>query len=266
MTDLHTTLRRLLRIGSSLVGAVAIAGLVIGCGDGKEAERPGSVTVSWGIGGSTCQKVGVDLVRVSLISGDKVEPATPVPCQQGTMRITSVAPGNYLVQVDGYTKSSDTASYYGKLAGVGIQAGQETKLPRIDMEQKPGAFDITWKFATGDLCSFAGVDTVAIRVWDDRSRKVYNEYLACDPFLAVSQQEAKNPTTQLWDTARGVVVPDLLSGVYNVEIFALMAGTGSNMARYWAKAEAGILNGRLTAVPLTLAACNDAPACLIGAP
>ena len=135
-------------------------------------------------------------------------------------------------------------------------------MPRVYLAEKPGGIDLTWKFHDGSLCSFAGVDTITINVWDSHANRVFNEDLACDPGKAAQEAEAAQPLRSLHDTAKGVVIDRLFAGDYTVQAFAKDSANEA-VPKHWAEErEVTTIHGRLTPVDLTLQLCNGDAICL----
>ncbi len=228
--------------------------LLIGCG-GEDSARPGVLDVSWTIGGSTCGASGVSSVRVSLFDANGLYSTENSACQLGQVTIPDVPGGNYTVQVDGFRAASDLPTYTGFVSGINVREGTVTIAPRVEMAEMPGGMDVTWRFQDGELCGFAGVDTVIINIWDTHSNRIYEESLPCNPELAVVEAEQNVPGRVLYDAARGIVIDNLYAGQYTMRAFAMKAGEDLH-PKYWAEAQPIVTHSKLTDVKLTLQSCE----------
>ena len=236
--------------------AFALLGLVVtgACGGGSPTPRAGNIEVSWKIGGSSCTEVNVQTVRVSVLGQDAVFDTMTAPCQTGVLRMPNIDPGVYTIQVDGFpSESAVFATYSGTIENVNVAPGAVIPA-HVSMSQKRGAIDLSWQFKDGKLCGFEGVAGIDVFVWNNLQEEVFSGKFPCDPVQAKGVSEAKEPATQLWDNAHGVVVDKLPAGSYKVRAF----GAGANKPDYlfWGESPASIDFGRLTAVNIMLDSCK----------
>lgn len=252
-----------LSIFTSLVlGLTAVAS--VGCGNSHRPDPPGTVTLSWAIGGTTCTATGVAMVEISLLTAEAVETTTTVPCQLGTVDVSNILPGLYTVKVDGYIAGQAVPSYTGTLPEVEVRSGAVTIVPRIQMSESPGGLDVTWKFHDGSLCAFAGVDTINLNVWDSHSNLIKEEKLPCDPAQAVATAEAADPTRALYTTTRGIVMDGLYAGQYTLRAFALkqpLDDVSPVQYKYFAESKPTISHSQITPVDLVLQPCLGQEIC-----
>ena len=242
----------------------ALLGLVLtgACG-GSSSPRPGGIEVSWAIGGSTCTESNIATVRISLLTLNGVYDTESVPCQsKQPYSIRNVDPGNYRIQIDGFPSGSEYASFAGSTPEViGVVPNGVTKVPRIELSEKPGAVDLTWKFFDGSLCGFAGVDTVAVYIWDIHSKKVFSGTFPCDPVMAKTAAEQQDPAVQLYPNTRGVVIDQLYAGTYKLRAYGVSESDLDY--KYWSEASVNVDFGRVTPVDVVLQSCKatDAQIC-----
>lgn len=237
--------------------AFSILGLLIstGCSSGSDGLSPASVDVSWQIGGASCGAVGVSTVRISLINETGIYTTETVACQLGKSILSQVPPGLYDVQIDGFRAGTNSPSHRGSLLGVDVRPGSVTVLPRVELSEVPGGLDVTWKFEDGDLCAFAGVDTVVINIWDGHNNRIYEEGFPCDPQLALVEAETRDPTRALYNDTRGIVIDGLYAGQYTLRAFAIKAGTDLH-PKFWAENKPVVTHAALSQVNLTLSPCE----------
>jgi hypothetical protein len=134
-------------------------------------------------------------------------------------------------------------------------------VPRIYLAEKPDGIDLTWRFDNGSLCSFSGVDTVDVSVWDIHSNRVWRESLPCDPLMAQAQAEENEPMRALHSVAKGIAIEGLFAGSYIIQALGLRPEAG--LPIWWAE-ESQVLveHAKLTAVDLVLSPCLDSELCL----
>ena len=245
--------------------AFAILGMVVtgACG-GSTPTRPGGLEVSWTIGGSSaCSSFSstIATVRISLITGNGVYDTETIPCQsQQPYAFRNLEPGAYRVQIDGFPAGSEYASFMGSTPDpVSVAPNAVSKVPRIEMSEKPGAVDLTWKFYDGSLCAFAGVDSIEVHIWDSHGAKQFADSFPCDPVLAKDTAEKKDPAVELYPGTRGVVIDNLYAGSgYTLRAFGILESEFAK--KYWAEHKFNVDFGRVTDVDVVLNPCkaNDA--------
>jgi hypothetical protein len=236
-----------------------------GCGEDKILAN-GAIELSWAIGGSTCGAAGISLVEVTVYNAEhynaeQIYSSTTVACELGKIQIPNIPAGAYSVRIDGIHQSTDKPIYEGSALNVEVQPNQVTVVPRINLTEKPGAIDLTWRFETGTLCSFTGVDTVDVSVWDIHSVQVWREILPCDPAIALVAAEKNEPIRALYTDAKGILIEALYAGSYTVEAQGLMAESG--LPTWWAQElQVVVQHGKLTPVDLVLSPCTEDDVCL----
>ncbi|MFT7624320.1 MAG: hypothetical protein ACI9WU_003507 [Myxococcota bacterium] len=243
-----------------LVIACGLMALVVaGCGGGSDFEAAGSMELSWGVGGTTCSAVGVSTVRVSIYDAVGLYTTENTACQLATMEVRELPAGSYTIQVDGFRAGSDVPSYSGTLAAIDVRPDTLTVAPRIEMTEMPGGLDVIWRFDSGDLCGFMGVDTIILNVWDGHSNRIYESSLPCDPFTAKMEMEAEaaqqSVISSFYDEARYILIPQLYAGQYTIRAFGMQAGVDLH-PRFWAEAHPVVTHSKLTLVQLSLKSCE----------
>ncbi|HIA01477.1 MAG TPA: hypothetical protein EYN66_06135 [Myxococcales bacterium] len=231
-----------------------------GCGEDKSLAN-GAIELSWAIGGSTCGAAGISLVEVTVYNAERIHSSMTVACQLGEIQVPNVPSGSYSVRIDGIQQSTEMPVYEGSALNVKVQPNQVTVVPRIYLAEKPGAIDLTWRFETGALCSFSGVDTIDVSVWDIHSNRVWQESLPCDPAIALVQAERNEPIRALYTDAKGIVIGSLFAGSYTVQAHGLLAVNG--LPTWWAQElQVVVQHGKLTPVDLVLSPCTEDAVCL----
>jgi len=233
--------------------------VLTGCGYDPTDHRPASVEVTWSVGGSTCSERGIATVQVTLSTPKGVEDTITTACQMGRVNVDSVPAGTYDIRVDGYPSGSTYPTYGGNLDGVPLHPG-DNQTSSIEMAEKPGALDITWRFDDGSLCAFAGVETIELVLWDSHSNRAYAETLPCNPSLAQQVAEANEPTRVLFGGVRGILVEGLYAGPYVLR--ALAYGPEPLMgATHWALAEPAVTHAQIGEIELTFQPCDVLTPC-----
>jgi hypothetical protein len=239
---------------------VFVACLVfVGCGS-EVTDEPGNLDVRWVIGGSTCAGSDVTTVHVTVYDADGFVDGMTVPCQMGQATLESLEPAVYNIQVDGFPAQTANPTYWGVVEGVSIRSGMTTESPVVELAEKPGAIDLSWRFGNGKVCAFAGVDTLEVAIWDDHSNKIYQEILPCAPKLLVEDVEQTPPTEVLYESATGIVIDGLYSGEYQLQALAYEDGPDATPV-YWATVHPQVDHAQLTMVELVLEPCNSMGIC-----
>lgn len=236
-----------------LAAALLATGLGIGaCSD--DPVEPGSMSVSWSIGGTTCSAAQADTVLVSIFRDDVLIDEQVGACDDGALVLSNVAAGSYLVLARGRKANSELASFIGSDTSVTVSEGTQTTVPKITMAAAPGAIDLGWSFPEGKLCSFAGVESVTITIFDDNAQGAHDSTIGCNPEIS---KATPAPGSEYLSEAVGVIIPDLFAGTYNVTILA-HAEEGDAAALYFGKASLSVTPSALLTKLIPLAACTDA--------
>jgi len=234
--------------------------LLAGCGYIPTDNDSTTVDIRWSIGGSTCTARGITTVQVTLYTPNHIEDSVTTACQLGHIELNDVRPGTYDIRVDGYPAQSDYPTYGGQVTGVLIQSGSPNVAPSVEMAEKPGALDLTWRFEDGSLCAFAGVDTVELMLWDEHSNRRFLETLSCNPTLARDEAEQLDPTRSLIEAVNGILIEDLYAGTYTLQAMAYPADPTLG-ATHWAIAEPNVVHAQITPVELVFAPCTALQLC-----
>ena len=255
---------------STLVTIATVLILSAGCSGGEDSYvPPGSLEVSWQLGGSTCTKSDVQSIRIMVfdaVNESVIYDQVQVACQVGTHTFRSLPAAEYHVVVEGYRPGTQVAWYRGTSATpVPVTSGQISTAQTIFLEQNPGWLELTWVFEPNSLCGFAGVNTVSISVWDEFSKRVYSGAFPCDPNYARAQalEEAGPVDTEVF-SAGSVPVVDIYSGTYTIDAFAYFVDPDTDQAgdyRWWSQVEATVDVGSGTPVQLTLQSCEGVNFC-----
>jgi|GEM_PF-3848514 hypothetical protein len=234
--------------------------LMTGCGYIPTDNDVTSVDVSWSIGGSTCTARGIATVQVTLYTPSRIEDTVTTACQLGHVELSNVSAGIYNIRVDGYPAQSDYPTYGGEITGVAVRSGTPNVAPSVEMAEKPGALDLTWRFGDGALCAFAGVDTVEVSLWDEHSNRSFFETLSCNPSLARDEAESLDPTRSLIEGVNGILIEDLYAGHYTMQAMAYPADRTLG-ATHWANAEPKVVHAQVTPVELVFQPCTQLMLC-----
>ena len=183
-----------------------------------------------------------------------------VPCQMGKATLEGLEPTLYNIQVDGFPAQTANPTYWGVVEGVSIRSGMTTESPVVEMAEKPGAIDLSWRFGNGKVCAFVGVDTIEIAIWDAHSNKIYQEVLPCAPELFVAEGEQTPPTEILYEGAKGIVIDGLYSGEYMLQALAY-DGDPDSTPVYWSTVHPQVGHAQLTVVELVLEPCDSMGIC-----
>lgn len=160
-----------------LIGT-ACAGLALASCGPEGAEDPGSIRVTWRLGGKSCADLGVVTVRASVRDSKEDEVLDPLPtfpCPDGTAGVAlgGVPPGTYTLVLEGIT--ADGHPYYqGTRTGVRVESGKETTVsPAVNLELKKSEVLLNWEFPLGTgQCHGNQVVRVEVSVFDSTSSTV----------------------------------------------------------------------------------------------
>ncbi len=251
MTHEFTSAATAARAGLASRGLLLLlATLSLAC---AETSGSGAIDVSWSIGGSTCNQSGVSRMVVRLYhSGEQVLDQEGV-CTEGGLRVEGVPQGTFVVEVTAYRDGSADPAYVGHVSGVTVPKGGAVTAPEVALEEAPGALDVSWRFADGRLCRFAGVSRVQVGIFDLAGRRASERSLACDP--APEPVSSAAPGASYIEDAKGIVFDRLLPGTYTLNLFAY--GASSDTPVFYGTSEAVVNVYELTPVDVVLAACPE---------
>ena len=245
---------QLKRFERNLLLLTVLASLLGGC---AEEDMDAIVDVRWTIGGTTCNRAGVDRVIVSLVRDSRSVASTEASCEAGEASVAGLAMGTYTVQVFAYRLGNETPAFVGQEAGIEVPKGGRVKTPVIFLQEAPGAVDLTWRFESGKICSFEGAEWVRVSAFDERNRVVVDMEVPCDPGVDISEGLA-GPGTEYLANAGGVVLEYLFSGPHEVIVLAYPSG-GDTEAVWGGSGTAEVRSFELTPLDIVLSACTDDP-------
>lgn len=225
----------------------------VGCADSSDG---GAIDVSWTIGGSTCNQSGVTRMVISLYVGGDVIQSAEAGCVGGTTRVEGVPAGTYAVEVAAYRADSADPAYVGRVTGVSVPKGGAVAAPLVELEEAPGAIDLSWRFDDGQLCRFLGIESVTVGVFDEFGRRAMDRDLACDPLPeAVAAEDGADSYLA---GANGVLFEPLLPGKYKVTVLARRRDDDVRPA-YFGSVEAIVKVYALAPAEVVLSPCPEGP-------
>jgi hypothetical protein len=239
----------LTRFGGALGVALALVSAV-GC---SEAGGDGAVTVSWSLGGTTCNQSGISSMTITLYATGDAVLSAQAPCVDGEVRIDGVVAGTYTVEVAAFKTGEADPAYVGRVGGVNIPKGGVVAAPRVELEQAPGAIDLSWRFDDGRLCRFAGVKWLSVGIFDAFGRKAMARELACDPEAPATPASAGDGESYL-EAAKGVVFEPLLPGSYTISLFG-RAEKSDAAPQFYGNGDAVVTVYGVTPVDIALLPC-----------
>lgn len=256
---------------STLISTITVSLLFLGCGSTTEpVAPPGSLEVTWQLGGSTCTKSDVQTVRIMLFDAQTssiIYDQAQVACQLGSHTFRNLPAAQYHVVVEGYRPETQVAWYKGESElPVDVLAGTVSLTETINLSQNPGWLELSWVFEPNSLCGAAGVNTVDISIWNGFSELVYSGAFPCDPIYAREKAIAEaGPVDTNVFSGTGVPVVGIHAGTYTVDAFAYYIDPVTNQSsarRWWAQEEGAIVEvGTGTPIQLRLQSCEGVSFC-----
>jgi len=243
---------------SALFAAPLIALAAASCGGGSPEAATGQLTVSWLIGGSTCAGSGLATVEVTLVDARGPVDAGSAACQVGNYVFRIVPEGQYRIEVDGFPAEDAIATYSGLVETVVVKANFPNAAPAVALTQNPGGIDAIWFFDNGQLCSFNGVDTVELSLWNPTTGVLVAALdYPCDLSKRTADPTAAVPNPIPAYPARGALIAKVYAGTYT--LWARGKGTASAAALVWAEKTVVVKQARVEEVMLELKNCAEKP-------
>ncbi|MCA9565339.1 MAG: hypothetical protein KC561_17695, partial [Myxococcales bacterium] len=222
-----------------------------------EEDTDAIVDVRWGIGGTTCSRMGLTRVYVSLVTNGRSVANAEADCSAETVAVEGVAKGRYTVQVFAFRANEDTPAFVGQEAGVEVPKGGRVSTSVIFLEEAPGAVDVTWRFESGNICAFEGVGWIEVSAFDDRNRVVADFGIACDPGVDPSTGLG-GPGSEYLEDAQGVVIDYLFEGTHEILLRGYERATDDEPG-WGGSGQVEVRSFELTPVDIVLQPCEDAP-------
>lgn len=175
-----------MKIGNAWIpqGLVCFGLAFASCGS-EGTEEPGSLRLTWRLGGKSCAELGVVTVRVFLRGADGrdvLDTPPSFPCAEGMSGVVveDVPAGTYLLVLEGLTTDGHP-SYQGTRQGVRIERGKETVLSQaVNLELKKSEFLLNWEFPLGTgQCNGNQVVQVEAMLYDSVASQVYGDIHPC---------------------------------------------------------------------------------------
>ncbi len=170
-----------------LIAAFFALSSLAGCG-GDGSVETGDLQIAYriGSGSSTCAQVGIDFVRVRLMTsgGTQVleETVACAPADQNVM-LKDVEEGTYTVKVDGLAGGNNVI-YTGTTGSVKVLGKQTNGPVTVVMTQVLPSLRLWIDFAEAGNCSKFAVKTIRIVLYKDGASVVYDEDFDCAERLA----------------------------------------------------------------------------------
>ena len=211
-----------------LVGLLVISLMALpGCGEGgSDLTGQNDLEVHWVVSGGRCVDAGIFNVDIELLNADgELLEQNRFLCANGHALFNDVPVGIYTV----YFKGLDAANnliYSAETELVRVEENQDDEgptrlLPPAELEVIRAVFEINWVFETGHICSFEGVQTIDVAIWDQIiAQKVVGQRVDCD-FDPTSQDLLSDDRKP-----KGLVIGELVPRPSRIELFGLdEAGT-----------------------------------------
>ena len=243
--------------------AFALAAFAIGCGSSSPATPTAELSVSWQIGGSTCNKSGLATVEITVSDRSGPIDSQMASCQTGSYVFRALPEGLYRIDVEGFPADADRATYDGDIPELAVRAGGINAAPKISLAQKPGALDVRWRFDDGDLCHSHGINWVELSVWDAFNNIVVSELLPCDLSkleaepVAADPSAIPDPTAETFGAIKGYLVEGLGAGTYTVDVHGKADPNAATS--FWDQSTAKVYQARSQEIPLFLKSCQEVP-------
>ena len=190
-----------------------------GCG-GEAAKEIGQndVNIYWVVSGGRCVDAGIYNVDIELIDADGVlYEQNRFLCANGVALFGDVPAGIYTVHIRGLDVANNEI-YEAEPALVRVEEDPEPVqlLPPAELEVIRAAFEINWVFASGQICSFEGVEQIDVAVWDQIiAQKVVGLRVDCD-----FDPKTQNPLAE-GESPEGLVIDGLVPRPSRIELFGL---------------------------------------------
>lgn len=230
---------------------MAIAALLVtGCADDGS---DGAVTVTWTLGGTTCNQEGVSKIVVALYASGALIQDGEASCTDEELTLRGVEAGTYTVQVTGFRTGSTTPGLVGQARGITVPKGGAITVPSIELSEAPGAIDLSWRFESGRLCRFSGVEWISIGIWDSRNRRVVNRGLPCDPVDGNEDLIANDGADYLAE-AEAIIIDQLFADDYSIVLLGY-ADASDDEALVFGSGDVTVAQHQLSASEIVLEDC-----------
>ncbi|MFT5431037.1 MAG: hypothetical protein ACI9OJ_001716 [Myxococcota bacterium] len=231
---------------------LAAALVLTGCA----SEDSGAIVeVKWSIGGTTCSQVGVTHVRITLLLDGAAKAERDAPCSDGNAEVSGVPAGTFVVRVLGFQGENPLPSHVGQVTGVVVPKDARVSAPAISLQEAPGAIDLKWRFESGDLCRFMGVDWVQVSIFDERLRTVADQGMSCNPAPEVGVPSIPDGAEYLADST-GIVFENLFSGPHDIVVLGYRESE-DDVPIYFGTAQVEVNSFELTAATILLVECDE---------
>ena len=210
-------MKTLLRAALTLV--LLIAWTLPGCGEGAATEvGQNDVNIFWVVSGGRCVDAGIYNVDVEIIDADGVlYEQNRFLCANGYALFGDVPAGIYTVNIKGLDVANNQI-YEAEPALVRVEEQPDPiqLLPPAELEVIRASFEINWVFASGQICSFEGVNEIDVAVWDQIiAQKVVGIRVDCD-----FDPKTQSPLVE-GETPEGLLIDGLVPRPSRVELFGL---------------------------------------------
>ncbi len=187
-------------------------------GCGSTSEGPGIVQVEWRVEGTTCQKAGIEAVRLDLFQDSELMFSQDGICSAGSLTMPEIDPGRYDVVLSGLS-ADDLAIYEATYEGLRVKEGTTPSTPDEDLvlRLKLGTVQLRWTLPSDNpLCGFNDVSQVEVNIAQASSMlNLFSGTFPCDPG-STSSDALPAPLIDGW-----IVVSDILPGDVEILLYGL---------------------------------------------
>ena len=137
------------------------------CGDEGDNLPSGNLAVSWLVGTSGCDQLGVETVAV-LIEGGELSGTNvrTFQCGETSATISGLPPGIYDLTLRG-RDAAGVDRFQGIYRNAEVRSGGTTTVGTIRLTALPATIDVTWYFDNGRMCAHNDVDLIGITLFED---------------------------------------------------------------------------------------------------
>ena len=187
-------------------------------GCGSTSEDPGVVQVEWRVEGTTCQKAGIETVRLNLFQDSELMVSQDGICSAGSLTMPEVETGRYDLVLSGLD-SDELAIYEATHPGLKVKEGTTPSTPGEDLvlRLKLGTVQMRWTLPSDNpLCGFNDVSQVEVNIAQASSMlNLFSGIFPCDPG-STSNDALPAPLIDGW-----IVISDILPADVEILLYGL---------------------------------------------
>jgi hypothetical protein len=149
---------------------------IFACGENQQAN--GNITVSWQVGGMSCQEAEIEKIHVSAFKGETLVREVTAQCELRQALLLDMRAGTYRIQIDGQDLNG-RATFRGESESRVVSHVTTAMERPVNIRLRTGELELAWKFSDGSLCRQVDIEELLVYAYDQHAKEVVFSTVEC---------------------------------------------------------------------------------------